>query len=148
MPIPALILSMLAQEAMKALKGPGAPGSDPVEGGAAPGINMTPSKINEEILKADGQAPPVVAAGGSGNFAPVPGQQSQTDITTTLPPSEDLGIDPSAGGGKMSLEEKMAMAAQLGSLLRGPGAPPAPGGVGGGGPGINMQPVFLRDLRG
>lgn len=138
---------MIAQQAIKALSPP-QPGAPP-EVVPGPGIDMAPSTINAEILKADGQAPPAITAGASGNFAPVPGQQSQGDISTQLPLPEDLGIDYSGprDTGKMSLEEKMALAAQLGSLLRGPSAPPPPGAPSGGA-GINMQPVFLRDLRG
>ena len=113
----------------------------PAGGGADVG-----SKINAELLKADGRppAPPVLTAGSTGDFAPVPGQQSQTDITPSLP--EATGLALTEGGDKMSLEAKMAIAAQMGSLLRGPGAPPPPGG--GGGPGINMRPVFQDTLRG
>lgn len=105
-----------------------------------------PSKINAEILGADGQAPPVIVPGSTGDMGAIPGQQSQTDISTSLPESTEIdtsGTDPS----KMSMEAKMAMAAQIGSLMRGNGAPPPPGNVSGGGPGINMQPVFLKDLR-
>ena len=173
-----MIMAMVAQEAMKLLKGEAPP--DPSAGGG-PGINMAPafqqqaggpgvdaSKINESILKADGQAPPpaiaatsvapgtgplpqgdpVITAGSTGSFDNISGTgQAPTadldvvQIPTDAPP-EVTGGDPS----KMSLEAKMAMAAQLGSLLRGPAPPPPPGG--GGGPGINMQPVFLKDLRG
>ena len=113
------------------------------------------SKINESLMKADGQTPPPAIAAPS--VAPGTGPLPQgppvnlTDqaptsdldvvqIPTDAPPSV-TGEDPS----KMSLEAKMAMAAQLGSLLRGPPAPRPPSV--GAGPGINMQPVFLKDLQ-
>lgn len=54
--------------------------------------------------------------------------------------------------GDMSKADKLAMAAQLGSMLRGPGAPPPPSAGGGGVRGIDMQPAFtnvtLRQLYG
>ena len=116
--------------------------------GAGPSITPgNPDTINDMFARADvngpTQAPPVIVPGSTGDIAPVPGQQSQTDISPQLPESTEFdtgGGDPS----KMSLEAKMAIAAQLGSLARGPGAPPPPHV--GAGPGINMQPVFLKDL--
>ena len=104
------------------------------------------SKINESILKADGQAPPASIAIPSvePGTGPLP-QGPPVDLDSGFPgdvgPNLPEGGDPS----KMSLEAKMAMAAQLGSLMRGP-APPRPPSVGAG-PGINMQPVFLKDLQ-
>ena len=47
--------------------------------------------------------------------------------------------------GDMSKADKLAFAASVGSLLRGPG-PPSPPSASAGGQGINMAPVFLRDL--
>ena len=58
-------------------------------------------------------------------------------------------IEEGTGGGMfegMSTMDKMAMAASLASLLRGPGPPPPPSA--GGGPGINMQPMSLRSMYG
>ena len=138
------VLMMVAEQAIKALSPP-APG-DPLAGGAAPGINMAPtaapdegSKINEEYLKVDGQPPPSIARPGvEPGTGPLPQGPPNNEFPGDVGPN--LPEDPS----KMSLEAKMAMAAQLGSLMRGPAPPPPPSG---GGPGINMQPVFLKDLQ-
>ena len=152
-----------AMEASGAAAG-GEGGGIQMEGTLPPPEPAEGSKINEALLKADGQAPPasialpsvqpgtgplpqgapVITAGSTGNFAPVPGQQSQTDIGVQLPESSEIPPPQATEG--MSLEAKMAIAAQLGSLARGPGPIPAPHV--GAGPGINMQPVFLKDLRG
>jgi len=170
-----MVLMAAAEQLISALtpKVPGAP--DPIGGEGAPGIDMKPtikpeeakgpSKINAELLAADGQAPPpaIAAPGVAPGTGPLPqappvivpgagGSKASISGTGQLP-TDDLDVvqipeGPAAGPAGMSLEEKMAMAAQLGSLLRGPGAPRPPGAPGGGGPGINMQPVFLRDLRG
>jgi hypothetical protein len=113
--------------------------------GGGPGINAPgalpvggPSKINEAIRVADGGLP---------QAAPVqlPQQTPTADLDVVQIPTDAPPEVTGEGGDKMSLEAKMAMAAQLGSLMRGPGAPPPPGG--GGGPGINMKPVFQDTLR-
>jgi hypothetical protein len=168
------ILAMVAQQAMKLLN----PEAPPPPGGAdAPGIDMQPafqtqtqglpggSKINAELLKADGQPPPpsiaipsveagtgplpqgapVITAGSTGSFGNISGTgQAPTDDLDVVQIPTDAPPSVTGEGEGMSLEAKMAIAAQLGSLARGP-APPSPPHVGAG-PGINMQPVFLKDL--
>jgi hypothetical protein len=93
---------------------------------------MEPSKINQEIQQAN-QGTPLEAGPSSARFAK-PVATGPTPIT--LP--EGNVPEPVEGEKKLGIEEKMAIAAQLGSLLRGPGAPAPPGG---GGQGINIQPV-------
>ena len=154
-----------------AAKGPGAPAA-PAAGGEA-GIDIKPtigeeekpigSKMNQEIAVADGQPPPSIAAPppqvapGTG---PLPASplvdlgQSPTPVGQTSPGGfrgdptlpESAPIDTGGGGEKMSMEAKMAIAAQMGSLLRGPGAPRPPSAPSG--PGINMQPTTIADLYG
>lgn len=59
---------------------------------------------------------------------------------------------PEEGGdgffGDMSAADKVAMASSIGSLFRGPGPPRPPSVGGGGGRGIDMQPVFLNTIYG
>jgi hypothetical protein len=86
--------------------------------------------MGAEVAKADGMIP----------LTPLQAEKFGTG--ELLKP--DAFDEPEEKGGflsGMSTTEKMAMAAQLGSLLRGPAAP-APPSAPTGGQGINMQPVF------
>lgn len=150
-PLIAALAPLLISAATEALKGPGVP-TTPAAGGI--GINMSPtgggepSVINADIARADGQATPLFGAGGEAAAklnldAPPPITQPGTPV-----PEQPTRAQAKAGAGgeKMSMEAKMAIAAQMGSLLRGPGPPPPPSA--GGGPGIQMKPTTLDDIYG
>ena len=136
------------------LQGPGAP--QPPQAGPKAGIEMestlqpipTPdptvsTKINSEIAKANNPIEQI----------PTPDILDSPKIPTGPDGTEGLDVVEIPGGPPdtkgMSTESKMAMAAQIGSLLRGPGAPSPPGR---GGQSINMSPVFqgitMRQLAG
>lgn len=110
------------------------------------------SKFNEAVAEAD-----VEGAEPDAIMLPDMNMEEQDYTsgldTTQIPNPADAGkvaegIKGEGGGlfGDMSTTDKMAMAASIASLLRGPAPPPPPGR--GGGQGINMQPVSLRSLYG
>jgi hypothetical protein len=109
------------------------------DGGALPlptgGSQQAPSVINEAVAKADGQyplTPPEAELFGTGSL-----------LTPDFGKSGDISKEKKGGMfAGMSTAEKMEMAASLGSLLQGPGPPPAPSAPSGG-VGINMSPAFL-----
>jgi len=118
------------------------------------------TKINADITQADGGAPPVTIGQNDAATGSITGTSGQPPAG---PPPESIALPPPDGsvapgtgplpqgppaedGGKMSMEAKMAIAAQMGSMLRGPGAPRPPSTPSG--PGINMQPTTLDDIYG
>ena len=157
----AALAPLLISAVTEAIKGPGVP-TNPVAGGV--GINMQPTQeedagsvINADIARADGQPQaPLFGAGGEAAAAqnlgvpldpPVVDAGGPPPITqpgTPLP--EPTAETAAAAPGKMSMEAKMAIAAQMGSLLRGPGPPRPPSAPSG--PGIQMQPTTLDDIYG
>lgn len=103
------------------------------------------SKMNQAVAEVSGQ--------GSAGQAPIALPQEPIEKIETPDITENpmLPETPVEGGGKggmfedMSTADKLALAASLGSLFRGP-APPGPPSRGG--TGINMQPVSIRQLYG
>jgi hypothetical protein len=120
--------------------------------GGGGGIDMAPTSVmSEEVAKANAEG--VQSSDMKQRYPLTPTEAGKFGTGELLDPT---GFDPApaeTGGkgmfGDMSTSEKLAMAASLGSLLRGPGAPPPPGARSGG-QGINMTPQFqnvtLRQL--
>lgn len=124
----------------------------------ASSFKSVPGSEHQAAIEA-ADAPPISATGpmslpsvGGGGVADQPMTAGIGMDKIDVPEITDTQKLPEKEGGLlagMSTEDKLAMAASLGSLLRGPGAPPPPGAPSGG-QGINMSPVFqnvtLRDL--
>jgi hypothetical protein len=94
------------------------------------------SKMQAAVIKAD---KPAIVPGAEQAAATAQGLDV-VQIPTDAPPEVT---------GKKSMDDKLqmaAMAAQLGSLLQGPGAPPPPGAPRGGG--MSFQPYSPRQLYG
>lgn len=159
----ALLLPMLLDVAAKAAnpQAPGAPGAP------SGGIDLNPtdfeqaeSKMQAAVSKADGMPQQSMKIGGL-DITPGPAAAPTPDAGLDVPPpgiasGQGTGelLSPGAFGepddpiGKKNMNDKLqmaALAAQLGSVLQGPGAPPPPAAPRGGG--IQMTPQFMTARR-
>ena len=113
---------------------------DPLGGQQSP----AESRINQSIFAKNGN--PAADTTGATPAVDIPTDDLDVVQIPKDVPSEVSGKQGMFGD--MSTADKVAMAATLGSMLRGSDRQmPAPGRGGAGGPGINMQPVFQNTIR-
>jgi hypothetical protein len=157
-PLIAAVVGQLAQQQQQQQAGVQNAAAGAAQGaGKGGGIQMdTPvtSKIQDAIASAntaatEGPKPPMT---GLNVMDKMPSKsildvQKLPEQAAAAGPLQQAPKDGKGFFGDMSTADKMAFAASIGSLMRGPGAPPPPGAPSGG-QGIQMDPVFLRQLYG